>query len=120
MTGHRGKRYPAKVAAAIIAALLLHGCASNDPSSAVVSPKKYAYYNCQQLLIEGKQVAEREEKLRLLMAQAEQGAGGGLVNTLAYESDYLTVRGELKQLELEADEKNCPKTWRSQSDRSIR
>jgi len=46
-------------------------------------------------------------ELEGLMAKAESGAGGTLINAVGYRPDYLKVRGEQHALEKTAREKNC-------------
>ena len=41
----------------------------------------------------------KEQELKQLMDRAEQGAGGALVNVLAYKADYVAATEELKLLE---------------------
>jgi predicted outer membrane protein len=64
--------------AAALATLLLAGCAgSNDQTaSLLVTPGKYAIYNCGQLAVAAGKTAERERELEGLMAKAQTGAGG--------------------------------------------
>jgi hypothetical protein len=70
-------------------------------------PGKYEYFTCEQLLPERKRAADRELELKLLMDRAERGAGGAFVNVIAYESDYITAREELKLIDATALDKKC-------------
>jgi hypothetical protein len=100
--------------------LALAGCSGSEQvASLVVQPGKYSAYNCQQLSSRGREITQRERELKDLMSRASQKAGGDLVSAIAYRSDYAVVRGELKELDQTAAEKNCPITWRAESDRSI-
>ena len=51
------------------------------------------------------------------IAKADQGAGGAVVNVLAYKADYVAASEELKVLDVAARAKNCenPANWRSNS-----
>jgi hypothetical protein len=97
-----------KVIAAVCAAAFLAGCSYNDDmASAIVAPGKYQLYTCADLTSRGRETAKRERELKALMEKSEQGAGGALVNILAYRTEYLTARGELMQMEAAASAKNC-------------
>src|SRR5262245_52676656 len=52
-------------------------------------------------------VTNRELELKLLMDKAEQGTGGSVVNVIAYQTDYVTAREELKVIDATARTKNC-------------
>ena len=103
-------------------ALMVAGCSAVDNdsmSSLMVSPGKYSLYRCNELAEQGKTRVERVQELEVLMEKAAQGPGGEVANALAYRSEYLTARGELKELEVAAIEKKCDMPWRSVSDRSM-
>jgi hypothetical protein len=53
--------------------------------------------------------------LRELIQKAEQGAGGGLVSTVAYRGEYRTVVEELAVIDGVSRRKNCntPPSWGS-------
>jgi hypothetical protein len=95
--------------AAALATLLLAGCAgSNDQTaSLLVTPGKYAIYNCGQLAVAAGKTAERERELEGLMAKAQTGAGGQVVDAAVYRPDYLVARGELNEIHREARDKHC-------------
>lgn len=94
--------------AALLAALALSGCANDDTMSfLLVSPGKFILYTCPELVTAGRQMAQRDRQLESLMAKAGQGAGGQFVNTVAYRQEYLTNRGEIKDLRAEAKQKQC-------------
>ena len=109
-----------KAVAAVFAAACVAGCSYNDDiASAIVAPGKYELYSCEDLTIRGRDAAKRERELKALMERSEQGAGGALVNVLAYRTEYLTARGELMQMERAASAKNCA-SFHSISDRGVR
>jgi hypothetical protein len=99
-------------------AVLLAGCSANL-DELVVAPGKFEIYNCDQLAARGRAAVVRERELKTLIDRAEAGGGGALVSTIAYRNDYLTVRGELKQLEATAVDKKCEVSWKSVSERSM-
>jgi hypothetical protein len=80
-------------------------------------PAKYQFSSCEQLAINRKTLTSREQDLKQLMDRAEQGAGGALVNALAYKADYVAATEELKILERAARSKHCdsPENWSSSS-----
>ena len=105
--------------AAVCAAAFLAGCSYNDDmASAIVAPGKYQLYTCADLTSRGRETAKRERELKALMEKSEQGAGGALVNILAYRTEYLTARGELMQMEAAASAKNCA-SFLSISERAV-
>ncbi len=73
----------------------------------VVAPDKYVLYSCDEIAKEAQVTGAREQELRQLMAKASTGAGGRLVSGLAYDSDYLTARGEINELRAAAAAKHC-------------
>ncbi len=84
------------VAALLIAAMALPGCAqmSDGVSTAFADPAKYDLYDCQQLAKERKALEARTAELQALMAKAETGAAGALVAEIAYRNDYIATRGQ--------------------------
>jgi len=62
-------------------------------------------------------VEAREQQLKLLMDKAEKGAGGALVNVIAYKSEYVAAQDELKVIDATARDKKCktPENWSSTS-----
>src|SRR5262249_14740482 len=112
----------AAVVAAILGALVtgagLTGCSTADSTLTVFAdPGQYEYHSCEQLAGERKHWAGREHELKLLMDKAEQSAGGGFINAVAYKADYVAASEELKLIELAARAKSCdnPANWRSNS-----
>jgi hypothetical protein len=94
---------------ALMAVGFLSACAppAMGPFTVFADPGKYEYFTCEQLLPERKRAADRELELKLLMDRAERGAGGAFVNVIAYESDYITAREELKLIDATARDKKC-------------
>jgi hypothetical protein len=115
-------RSRAMLCAGAVAMLLLALTACSTPGvdtsfTVFADPGKYRYYSCEQISAQMKHWGKREEELRLLMDKAEQGAGGAVVNLIAYKADYVAATEELKLLNRAAGEKNCdtPANWRSNS-----
>ncbi len=109
----------ARGAAAIAGLALLSSCATPGESSATffADPGKYQFSTCEQLAVHRKTWTTKEQDLKQLMDRAEQGAGGALVNVLAYKADYVAATEELKVLERTARSKHCdsPENWGSSS-----
>ena len=101
--------YTAMIAAALLAAGLLGGCAISDDKAAslLVAPGDYDLNSCPQLAVTYAGLKVRRVELEGLMAKAESGAGGTLINAVGYRPDYLKVRGEQHEIEKTAREKNC-------------
>lgn len=97
----------------------LAGCTSDQISSTMVKPGKFSIYNCDQIATTGRARAARERELKDLMDKAAQGAGGELAIALAYRNEYLSVQGELRELEAAAADKNCSIPWRTASERAV-
>src|SRR5215471_10309826 len=103
------KALPRLAAALTLCALgaSLSGCAdmSDGMTQAFADPAKYELYDCKQLEVERKALANRAAELQGLMTKAETGAGGAVVAELAYRNDYIAVRGQSRFAE-EAWRKN--------------
>ena len=90
-------------------AAALSGCATSDDQLArfAVAPDKYVLYNCDEIARQLQVTGAREKELQQLMARASTDAGGRLASSLAYDSDYLTARGEINELRATAAAKHC-------------
>jgi hypothetical protein len=98
----------------MLAAALLAGCSSfEEMSSALVAPGKYESYSCQQIANEIKAAAARERELKGLIDKAVKDTTGPLVSAVAYDTEYLTTYGELRQLNETAERKRCDPQWQS-------
>jgi hypothetical protein len=107
-----------------VAAGALSGCGIGDgPGALFVDPGRYVAYHCNELADRWKQLLAREKELRNLMDKASEGGGGVVIGTLAYRSDYESVKTEQKLLQRTAAEKKCDLVGASsnyQSDQTIR
>ena len=103
----------------VIVAAALAGC-SNGAGSLLIDPGRYSAYHCNDLAARWKELVKREKELRDLMDRADQGGGGAVIGSLAYRTDYESVRSEEKLLQRTAAEKNCNPTTQYQSDQIIR
>jgi hypothetical protein len=107
-------------AAIVVLAMALGGCSTTGVDSSFTvfaDPAKYLYYSCDQINGQLKHWTAREQELKLLMDKAEQGAGGAVVNLIAYKADHVAATEELKLLNKAAREKSCmtPGNWGSSS-----
>lgn len=98
-----------RIALAILVPTLLAGCAVSGERAEdfYVAPGKYIFYDCTQLAGAAAHFVQRDKELKDLMARAKQGAGGELVSAMAYNSDYYSNLGELKDVRREQAEKKC-------------
>ena len=97
------------LAAATVAALLC-GCAVSDDKvgALLADPMQYEFYTCQQLAANEAAQKTRLQELDGLMAKSASGAGGSVVNAVAYRPEYVTVTGQLNAVRHVQAEKNCP------------
>jgi hypothetical protein len=94
-----------RIAVAIIAAAsaaMLSGCSADMASYALVTSGKYQYYDCDSIADQVKGMSAREKQLQELMAKA-----GPVISAVSYESEYVSVRGELRELRRTAAQKHC-------------
>jgi hypothetical protein len=103
--------------------LALGGCGMSDGAGAIfVDPGRYSLYHCDELATRRKALITRENELRGLIEKANESAGGAVIGSLAYRSDYESVLAEEKLLQRKAAEKNCSfaSPTQFQSDQTIR
>lgn len=95
----------------------LASCSSSIDNTLTLfaDPGKYEYHSCEQIAAQIRSWSSRERELKGLMDRAEWGAGGAVVNVIAYKADYVAATEELKVLAATARNKNCdtPSSWRS-------
>jgi hypothetical protein len=120
--GARSRTLAAPVLSALAVsgfAITLAACSTAGDSSFTVfaDPAKYLYYSCQQLAAQKQHWTTRERELQLLMDKAEQGAGGAVVNLIAYRADHVAATEELKLIDKTTRDKKCetPASWQSNS-----
>ena len=99
---------------ALVAGGFLSACSPTamGPITMFADPGKYQYYSCEQLANQRAYCAGREQELQLLMDKAEQVTGGTVVNVIAYQSDFLAAREELKVIDATVRTKSCDKPRR--------
>ena len=91
------------VSAAPLAALALSGCTSESASRFLVEPDRFVLYSCNELAAQAQGNIARQRELELLIAKA----GSGVASAMAYQPEYLQLRGEMTQLRKAAADKNC-------------
>jgi hypothetical protein len=64
-------------------------------------------YTCPDLNDRAKVVRARQVELEQVMDRASQGAGGELVNAIAYRTEYAQTRGEMRVLAKAEEERQC-------------
>lgn len=99
------------------AALSACSSAGDNQVTFFADPGTYQYHSCDQIASIRKHWVGREQELRELMARAEKGTAGAVVNVIAYQTDYVTAKEQLQLLDAAARSKNCttPENWRSNS-----
>ncbi len=109
------------LAAVAVAAIALGGCGMTDGAgSLLVDPGRYSAYHCNELAARWKVLVVREKELHGLIEKASEGAGGTVIGSLAYRTDYESILTEEKLLQRAAAEKNCGFNPEFQSDQTIR
>lgn len=98
------------VLTATMLACVLGGCSglnTQSVQSAMITPGKYEFYDCQR--IEGTLRAKqaRQVQLEKLMADASKETGGGVVNAMAYRPEYASNQGDIDELIRATSNKNC-------------
>ncbi len=117
----RAARAARRAGAALSLCAFAAACALPDhQASTMVNPGKYSFYSCDQLVQQARVKIERERELRHAMEKAVRGPGGEVVVAVAYRSEYLTVKGEIEELERTAHQKNCRGSLHAVSDGVIR
>jgi hypothetical protein len=103
--------------AALSAAAALSACTlPDDQALTMVNRGKYSLYDCRALATQARESAKRERELAEAIEKASRGPAGELVINSVYRPEYLTVKGELQELEITANKKNCRNALRTQSD----
>jgi hypothetical protein len=126
MSGHPRGRFAALPtvlrAASATAFAALAGCAamSDDTASRfVVSPGKFGLYSCAQLSGTLTGTRARITQLEKLNARAAQEPIGAILGGASYRTEYLTSRGDERELLARLQEKNCEADSTHPSDRSV-
>ena len=98
-----------RLSPAIAACALVAGCASEafDESTFFANPAKYDLYDCKQLAEVRKTKSARVDELGRLMAKAQTGTGGAVISEVAYRSDYVAAKADLKLADRIWEQNRC-------------
>ena len=108
-----------RIAAAIALALSAAGCSAMSESTALANPGKYDLYTCADIATAATAARSQEQELRQLMERAERGPAGSMVSAMAYRTDHMRARADLKLLADAAAKKNCRSDSLWSSERSV-
>jgi hypothetical protein len=104
---------------AFVASLALSGCAGHEFETTASRPGKFRLYDCNALDTRGGQLVKREAELNRLMQRARQGPGGDIAVAIAYQNEYNTVKGDLREIETTGADRNCVLKYRTASERAV-
>jgi len=99
-----------RLAALMLAAGLLAGCAAGEQDSTarfLVAPGKYVLFTCAQIKQTAEENAKRQHELEDLMARAGNDSAGRMVSAVAYKPEYFQLRGRMADLRQAAADKKC-------------
>jgi hypothetical protein len=96
------------LAAACVIGTCLAACGQTvNEVTVFADPGEYEWYPCEQLLPMRKGLEDKERDLKLLIDKDKQSTGGAAISMLAYPSDYVSVREQIKVLDATARVKKC-------------
>ena len=96
--------------AAMCTAAMTTGCASSiddDILSPYSEPGRYDFLDCSTISKTLAKVSYTEKQLAQLMTRASEGAGGAMVNAMAYQDRYNTARAQMRALRKAGEAKHC-------------
>jgi hypothetical protein len=111
-----------KAAGAALLTVSLAGCGGmgeQTVSSALVTPGKYEFHSCRDIVNGIRGQRARQADLERVMAQSSQGFAGELVNVIAYRTEYAQTQGELAVLRKAAEDKQCATQSEWSSERAL-
>jgi hypothetical protein len=93
------------VTAALVAGLLVAGCAVDSPTlqSTLVMRSAYDPLSCPEVVAKYKGAEGRMKELAALMEKS----GNPIANALAYDTEYATARANKRYAEQAAEQKGC-------------
>lgn len=97
---------------AVLSAASLSACASGGSTEdrlgrLLAAPNKYLLYTCPQLAVAATGTLAAEKHLEAMMEKAGKGAGGRFVSAVAYQPEYLQLRGDMTEIRRYSAEKGC-------------
>jgi len=87
--------------------------------SAYIAPGRFDVYTCSDIDERARGMQRRKEELEQLMGKASEGAGGSIVNTIAYRAEYLQARDDLAELAHASADKQCATKSQWSSGRAV-
>ncbi len=107
--------------AGVLLSAPLTGCGllGEGATNAFVAPGKFEYHSCEQLDTTGRGLHGREQELKDLMERAAQSPAGEFIGAVAYRTELMQTRGQLKQIAEVAERKNCVLQSKWLSDRAL-
>jgi hypothetical protein len=111
--------FPAGAGVLLAVSLAACGLLGEGASNVFVAPGKFDYHNCAQLAESGRGLREREQELGELMARAAETRAGEFVGAVAYRTELMQTRGQLKQIAEASAQKNCTIDSKSMSERAL-
>jgi hypothetical protein len=92
-------------AAALVASLLVAGCAADSPTlqSTLVMRSGYDALSCPEVVAKYRGAEGRMKELAVLMEKS----GNPIANALAYDTEYATARANKRYAEQAAEQKGC-------------
>jgi hypothetical protein len=116
MTHAKALARPAIVLALLALGIGLSACAGSvsdlgdNLALGFVDPARYDFYDCKQLQVERKAIADRIEGTKKLMDKADTGFAGPVVAEIAYRNDYVAAVGQRKLADEAWKRNNCHET----------
>lgn len=108
-------------AAALVLGAVLAACSETvNEFTVFADPGKYEYHSCDQLAGQRKAFVSKEQELQLLIDKAKQSTGGTAISVIAYQTDYVTAREEIKVIDATARIKKCKVSDDPQSNSALR
>jgi hypothetical protein len=89
----------------------MNGCTASldeDTFSPYAQLGKYDFLDCPSIAKELAKVTNDVAHLAQLMSRASEGAGGAIVNAIAYQDQFNTARARVRALRKLEEQKPCP------------
>jgi hypothetical protein len=118
---HIQKRRPICIVVALMLGAVVAACSGTvNEFTVFADPGEFEFFSCEQLLPQRTFWENREQELKLLMDKARQSTGGAAISVIAYQSDYVAAREEIKVIDATARIKKCKILDRPQSNSDVK
>jgi hypothetical protein len=107
MTLNKSQHRQLAYVAVMCVPILMSGCADSELFSPV-APGKYDFLDCPSIAKRLARASYEEAQLAQLMTRASEGAGGAVVNAIAYQDRYNVARADVRMLRKAEEDKKCP------------